>query len=206
MTETPTRPESKTPSGWPRVGTVRFVEVPERRCLMIDGEGEPGGPGFQEAIGGLFGTAYTLKFALKREGIQTNVGYLEGLWSRLGTAAGVPLTEPVGDPSAWRWTLFMDLPEAATDADVTAAIETAWAKHPTMAMGRLRIERWREGAVVEAMHIGPYSTEPETIGRMLAAAEAAGLHPTGPHHEIYVGDPNRADPLKLRTVLRQPVG
>ena len=206
MIDTLTRPEFKTPSGWPRAGTVRFVEVPERRCLMIDGEGEPGGPAFQEAIGALYGTAYTLKFALKHEGIQTKVGHLEGLWRRAGMAADVPLTEPVVDLSAWWWTLLMELPEAATDADVYAAIETAWAKNPTMAMGRQRIERWREGPVVEAMHIGPYAAEPETVERMLAVAEAAGLRPTGAHHEIYVGDPNRSDPLKLKTVLRQPVG
>jgi hypothetical protein len=206
MTETLMRPEFKTPSGWPRVGTVRFVEVPERRCLMIDGEGEPGGPDFQEAIGALFGTAYTLKYALKRDGIPAKVGYLEALWRRAGMAAQVPLTEPVADLSAWWWTAFIELPEAAGDADVAAAIEGAWIKNPSMAMGRLRIERWREGSVVEAMHIGPYASEPETIGRMLAAAEAVGLHPTGAHHEIYIGDPSRSDPEKLRTVLRQPVG
>jgi hypothetical protein len=206
MTETYARPEFKTPSGWPRKGIIRFVDVPERRCLMIDGEGEPGGPAFQEAIDALFGTAYTLKFALKHESIETKVGYLEGLWRRVGVATDVPPSETTPGPSAWSWTLLIELPEAATDADVTSAIENAWTRHPSMAMGRLRIGSLREGAVVEAMHVGPYATEPETIGRMLEAAEAVGLRPIGPHHEIYIGDPNRAQPENLRTVLRQPVG
>lgn len=206
MSETQARPEFKSPSGWPRAGTIRFVEVPERRCLMIDGEGEPASPAFQEAISALFGTAYTLKFALKHEGIATKVGYLEALWRRAGMAAGAPFTEPVADLSDWLWTLFIELPEAATDVDVTSAIENAWIKHPSMAMDRLRIERWREGPVVEAMHVGPYASENETIYRMLAAAEAVGMHPVDAHHEIYIGDPNRAAPEKLRTVLRQPVG
>ena len=100
----------------------------------------------------------------------------------------------------------MELPETATDADIAAAIEGAWTRHPSMAMGHLRVERWREGLVVEAMHIGPYAAETETIGHMFAAAEAAGLRPTGVHHEIYIGDPHRSAPDKLRTVLRQPVG
>ncbi len=206
MTEILTRPKFTVPEGWPRAGTIRFVEVPERRCLMIDGQGDPAGPDFQDAIAALFGTAYTLKYALKHEGIETRVGCLEALWRQVGAPAGTPLTEPVTDPTAWSWTAFMELPDEASEEAVAAAIEGAWIKHPSMAMGRLRIERWREGPVVEAMHIGPYASEPETIGRMLAAAEAVGLHPTGDHHEIYIGDPNRSAPEKLRTVLRQPVG
>lgn len=206
MTRLAPRPEFKIASGWPRAGTLRFVEVPERRCLMIDGTGEPGSPEFQGAIGAIFGTAYTLKFALKKEGIQTKVGHLEALWTRTGASSNVPFTELAGAPGDWAWTIFMELPEAASDADIGDAIEGNWMRHPSEAMGHLRVERWREGTVVEAMHVGPYAAETETIGRMLEAAAAAGLHPTGPHHEIYISDPGRTQPEKLRTVLRQPVG
>ena len=62
-----------------------------------------------------------------------------------------------------------------------------------------------EGLVVEAMHVGPYDAEPETIAKMHALATSAGLAPRGPHHEIYLGDPRRTDPSRLRTVLRQPL-
>lgn len=206
MTEVMTRPEPRTASGWPRAGTVRFVEVPERRCLMIDGTGAPGESEFSEAIGALFGTAYTLKFALKARGIAWKVGYLEALWQGIGAAAAVEPVQPGAGVGAPTWTMFMELPDVATEADVAAAIEGAWTRHPSMAMGHLRVERWREGLVVEAMHVGPYAAETPTIERMMAAAEAAGLHPTGAHHEIYIGDPNRSAPEKLRTVLRQPVG
>jgi hypothetical protein len=185
---------------------VRFVDVPERRLLMIDGAGDPAGPGFQEAIGALYGTAYTLKFALKAKQIDTKVGHLEALWRRTGEAADMPLTEAVGDPSAWAWTAFMALPDEATEDDLMAAIEAASKRRPTSAFGMLRVERWREGNVVEALHVGPYATEPETIARMIATAAEAGFQPSGAHHEIYLGDPVRTAPEKLRTVLRQPVG
>ena len=59
--------------------------------------------------------------------------------------------------------------------------------------------------MVEALHIGPYEAEPETIARLHEVAVQAGLSPQGAHHEIYLGDPRRTDPRKLRTVLRQPV-
>jgi hypothetical protein len=72
-------------------------------------------------------------------------------------------------------------------------------------MERLRVITLEEGLVVEAMHVGPYATEPETIARMHVMATAAGLVPAGSHHEIYLGDPRRTAPERLRTVLRQPV-
>ena len=70
---------------------------------------------------------------------------------------------------------------------------------------RLRFERWREGRCAQVMHIGPYSEEVPTIEGLHAFIVAQGLRMHGAHHEIYLGDPRRADPAKLKTVLRQPV-
>ena len=78
-------------------------------------------------------------------------------------------------------------------------------KRPSPTLASLHQMVLGEGLVVEALHIGPYDTEPATIARMRELATANGLTPHGPHHEIYVGDPRRADPQLLRTVLRQPL-
>jgi hypothetical protein len=206
MLETPTRPVFTTPTSWPRAGAIRFVDVPERRLLMLDGIGHPTGQAFQAAIGALFGTAYTLRFALKRRAIDTKVGHLEALWSRLGDPLELDLEAAQADPSAWAWTALIELPDEAADDDIAAAMTEASKRRPSSAFAHLRVERWREGEVVETLHVGPYATEPETVARMLAVAAEAGLRPTGAHHEIYLGDPHRSAPEKLRTVLRQPVG
>jgi hypothetical protein len=69
----------------------------------------------------------------------------------------------------------------------------------------VRLETLREGKCVQMLHRGPYRAEDATIGAMLAFARAHGLRPRGRHHEIYLSDPRRVAPAKLRTILRQPV-
>lgn len=206
MIETPTRPVFEPLAGMPRRGVIRFVDVPERPFLVVDGEGEPGGPLFQEAVGALYTTGYTLHFALKKSGIEPGpVGMLEGLWERTGEAASLPMDQLGGGPDDWAWRAMLAAPPAATEADVAAAIETAARKKPVPGLDRVRLVRWTEGPCVEALHVGPYATEPETVSRMLAAMAEHGLRARGRHHELYYGDPRRSDPAKLRTVLRQPV-
>lgn len=204
MTETLARPAFEPPTGLPRRGTVRLVDVPERRLLVVDGEGAPGGSSFQEAVGALFTTAYSLHFALKRSGREPGrVGALEALWGRTDATASTSFFEP-GEPEKWTWRAILPMPEPATESDLAEALETAAGKS-VPGLGRVRLVSWREGPCVEALHVGPYSSEPETVQRMLAVAAEHGLHPHGAHHEIYLGDPRRADPARLRTVLRQPV-
>ena len=73
------------------------------------------------------------------------------------------------------------------------------------ARGGLRVERWREGPSAQILHVGPYDAEVPTIERLHSAISTAGLHPRGRHHEIYLGDPRRSAPEKLRTIIRHPV-
>lgn len=192
-------------AGYPRAHRVRIVTIPDRSCLAIDGIGAPGGPEFTAAMGALYAAAYSLHFLLRDRGIEARIGPSEALWERRDGEAGWPEGEVAFDPSTWRWTLFMGLPEEATDEDVTAALAVARRKRPSPALANLHQMILGEGLVVEAMHVGPYDAEPETIAKMRELATAHGLTPHGPHHEIYLGDPRRSDPRALRTVLRQPV-
>ena len=198
---------------YPKRGEIRMREVPPRRILEVKGAGRPDSESFRDAVSALYTVAYGVHFALKRRGVDAPVGALEGLWTfdrdpfagpPAGDAGPAAFSPP--DPDTWQWSLLIELPEAATDTDVEAAVVEGRRKHPSPQLDALREVWFEEGEVIEALHVGPYATEPETIARMAALAETAGRIPIGPHHEIYLGDPRRSAPGRLRTVLRQPVG
>jgi hypothetical protein len=184
-----------------------IVEVPEFNFVMIDGQVEPGqtienSPEFQQAMQALYGASYTLKFIskLRKENpIDYTVMALEGLWwSEAGEF-------DISNPEGWRYTLMMLQPEHITPTMFAEALRQVEKKHPSPALDRLRFERFREGPSVQIMHIGSYAAEPATIARMHAYAQEQGYRLRGKHHEIYLGDPRKADPAKLKTVLRHPV-
>jgi hypothetical protein len=199
MSTTRTRPRST----YPRAGEVRFVDAPTRRYFMVDGTGVPeGSDTFKEAMGALYGLAYTLHFDLKRRGIEAGVGAIEGLWA---SGPGDVLRLDEGDRDEWRWTLLLPVPDEATDDDIAAATAELRRKKNPPALDRVRVEELAEGKSAEILHIGPYEAERPTIERLHAAIADAGLRPRGRHHEIYLGDPRRTAPEMLKTVIRQPV-
>jgi len=192
----------------PSAAEVQVVDVPELNYVMIDAAIEPGqqpdtSPAFADSMQALYGAAYTLKFMSKKRAVDPidySVMALEGLWT---------VTEgdfDINRKDNWAFTLLMLQPEHITQEMFAEALRQLRKKHPdNSAIDRLRLERWREGLCMQIMHIGPYSDEPATIERMKAFAAANGYRPRGKHHEIYMGDPRRGDPAKLKTVLRQPI-
>jgi hypothetical protein len=184
-------------------GVVRFLEVAPIRAVMVDGDGQPGETAFGARMPGLYAAAYTLRFALKRRGVERRVGLLEGLyWTVDGSTDLDVILGP--DRETWRWILFISLPAEATDEELADALAKGRAKVPPDVATDLRIETFAEGTVAQVLHLGPYSEERPTIDALHAAIVAAGLRPRGRHHELYVGDPSRAAPAKLRTLVRQP--
>jgi hypothetical protein len=185
-----------------------LVDVPELGYIAVDGRGAPtGGDGeapseFQLAIGALYSVLYTAKFALKRTGTPVPVLPLEALWFGAGGA-----TFDMSTPSSgWSWRALIAVANEVTPEVVdTTVTEVRARKGTTPALDRLRHERWCEGRAAQVMHIGPYSEEASTIERLHAFIAARGLRPRGAHHELYLGDPRRAAPEKLRTIIRQPV-
>jgi hypothetical protein len=188
-----------------RAGRVRFLTIPNHRFVMIDGSGPPDPAAFEARMPGLYGTAYGLRFALKKRGIERRVGPLEGLW---WTSDGVVDLDAIfarDDRGTWRWTLMIALPHEATDDEIAEHLEAARARLDPEVAGGLRCEAFAEGDVAQILHVGPYADERPTIERLHAAIADAGFRPTGRHHELYLGDPRRAKPEKLRTLLRMPV-
>jgi hypothetical protein len=198
------RPASREAELAGKPGFVRFLELPERRFVLLDGEGPAGEAAFAPRMPGLYATAWSLRFALKRRGVVTKVGPLEGLW---WTSDGsTDLDAILGDDRAtWRWQLLIALPADATDDELQAALEAGRARLETPFRQDLRVEPFAEGRVAQVLHLGPYAEERPSIERLHAAIAAAGWRPRGHHHEIYLGDPRRGDPAKVRTLLRQPV-
>jgi hypothetical protein len=109
------------------------------------------------------------------------------------------------DRGDWRWTLLIALPDDATPAEFTTALTAGRAKLEPPFRDSLRIELFAEGRVAQLLHLGPYETERPSVERLHAAIAAAGFRPMGRHHELYLGDPRRSAPDRLRTILLQPV-
>lgn len=186
-----------------------LIDVPDIRFIMVDGEGDPNGAQYQAAVGVLYALAFTIKMS-KKSGMQPD-GYfdyvvppLEGLW---GAKDGAQFSLDRRDD--WAWTSMIRQPEFADRAVFEWAVAAAAKKKPEIDFSGARFETYREGLCVQMMHIGPYADEPASVEKMHAYAEENGCHVTyaGPrrHHEIYLGDPRKTKPEKLKTVIRLPV-
>jgi hypothetical protein len=184
-------------------GTPALVDVPELSCLMIDGHGDPDtAPEYAAAVEALYSVAYTIRFALKRgpDAVEAPVMPLEGLWWARDMAVFT-----TGDKSGWDWTMLIVQSDHVTPQVVAEARDAASRKKSLPAIGRVRLERFAEGRAAQVLHRGPYSAEGPTIEGLHRFIAEQGLELSGKHHEIYLGDPRRAAPEKLRTIIRQPV-
>ncbi len=180
---------------------VMAVDVPAMNFLMIDGEGSPSSPHHREAIEALFTVSYALKFMIKKgKGVDYAVMPLEGLWWM------DDMTKFTAErKDEWKWTAMIMQPKYVTAEDVKLAIEQTQKKKSLPARAKLRFESFHEGKAAEIMHIGPFSAEGPNIAKMHAFILGSGHALSGKHHEIYLNDPSKTAPEKLKTVLRQPM-
>jgi hypothetical protein len=179
-----------------------IVDVPPLDFLMVDGHGDPNtSEEFHAAVQALYSMSYTVKFTSKKElGIDYSVMALEGLW--WGEDPAVFLR---GDKGAWLWTAMIMQPDHITPALVEAARIQVAKKGESPALDKLRFERFREGLSAQIMYLGSYADEGPTIARLHEFIAQNGYELNGKHHEIYVGDPRRSAPEKLKTVIRHPM-
>ena len=191
----------------PSAKKVEVVDVPPLQFALIDGMIEPGqspgtSPAFEQAMGALYGITYTLKFMskLRKENpIDYTVMTLEGLW-------WVEDGEfDITNPANWRYTIMIMQPDHISQEMYLEALAQLRKKKPSPALDLLRFESFHEGLCIQTMHLGPYAEEMKTIAKMDSFAQENGYMLYGKHHEIYMGDPRRGDPAKLKTVLRHPV-
>lgn len=178
----------------------KIIDVEPAQYLAIVGQGEPGSAQFEACIGGLYGMAYTIKFNSKAAGHDFVVCKLEGLYWSCD-----PDSDGAFDKSALEWKLMIRVPDFVTKKDLVAARQALKEKGKDGDFDAVVLERLKEGRCVQMLHVGPYDDEQVTIDAMMAFAEAKGLKPNGHHHEVYLSDPRRVPPERLRTILRQPV-
>jgi hypothetical protein len=188
----------------PSAKAFTVVDVPPMQFLMADGHGDPNtARAYQEAVEALYAVAYKLKFMSKRQ-LEKDyvVPPLEGLW----WAEDMEAFTVGRDKSAWDWTMMIMQAAWITSEMFVEAIQQVQKTKGLPALPGIRLETYHEGLSVQILHLGPYDDEGPTLHRMhYEFIPQSGYEMAGKHHEIYLSDPRRVAPEKLRTVLRQPV-
>jgi len=186
----------------PPADRFSIVEVPRMQFAMLDGKGDPNvAAAYAHAVQWLYSVSYALKFMSKKELARDYaVPPLEGLWW-----ADDMNTFTTRDKAAWSWTMMILQPDWITPDMFSAAVEKAGRKLGAVPAG-LRLEQYEEGLSVQILHVGSYDDEGPVLRRLHEEfLPQNGLTETGHHHEIYLSDPRKTAPEKLKTVLRQPV-
>jgi hypothetical protein len=179
-----------------------FVDVPELQFAMVNGEGDPDDVPFRHAVKWLFSAIYPIKrIAKERMGKDFVEPPLEGLWW-----ADDPNDLVAGRRDRLKWRLMVVTADWVSEEMFEEAVATASGRLGEVP-GTLRLERYDEGRCVQIMYIGDYRTDAASIARRLhhEFLPQHDLRPNGHHHEIYLSDPSRVAPDKMRTVVRQPV-
>jgi hypothetical protein len=186
----------------PSAKEFEVVDVPPMNFLMIDGHGDPNtAQEYKDAVEALYAVAYALKFMSKKEeGMDYVVPPLEGLWWVENME-----TFTTDDKDAWDWTMMIMQPEWVSHQMFEEALKRVEKKKNLPALHKLRLDTYREGPSAQILYIGPYADEGPTIARLHNYIEENGYQLRGKHHEIYLGDPRKTAPEKLRTVIRQPI-
>lgn len=178
-----------------------MVEAPALSYLMIDGVGNPNtAPAYMQAIEALYPVAYTLKFTAKKGELARDytVMPLEGLWWAEDHTAFAE-----GRMDEWLWTMMILQPDFITPEMVAEAMQTVAKKKAPPALPLMRFETRPAHTAAQILHIGPYDQEGPTVEGLHAFISEQGKQLAGKHHEIYLSDPRRSAPEKLKTIVRQ---
>ncbi len=175
---------------------VAEVRCPKGTYLAVDGVGEPGGAAFQDAIGKLYALAYTTKFAMKKAGgADFAVPALECLWP----------DDPSGKPrSEWRWRLMLRVPDCVTESALRH-VRRELREKKGLATDAVKRVSWAEGRALQVLHVGPYDAVGSAYRTLAHAASGRKLSCVGPGHEVYISDPRRVPPERIKTIVRMAV-
>jgi hypothetical protein len=186
----------------PSAKEVSLVAVPKMNFIMIDGQGAPESPQFAQSIEALYPIAYGIKFDKKKtDGTDYGVMPLEGLFWADDMAVFMPET---ADRNKWQWTLIIMQPDFITRKDFDNAVASAGKKKDNPLIGKVRFGSFSEGKSAQIIHIGSFAAEGPNIQKLHQKIAEIGGKLTGMHHEIFLSDPRRVTPDKMKTVVRQP--
>jgi hypothetical protein len=189
-------------SEYKAVSKPLLIQTTPANYLMIEGQDAPGGAVFEEAVGALYSMAFTIKMTRKFAGQGDYVVCkLEGLW--YGPDGSDNLCDIPQDK--WCWQLLIRTPDCVTQVDLDAAVGALLDKGKCDKVKDVRLQIMDQGRCVQILHVGPYDQVGAAIEKMQTFADEQGLSLTGKHHEIYLSDPRRVPPEKLKTIVRRPV-
>ena len=186
----------------PTTKKIDIVDVPAMNFLMIDGKGDPNtAKEYTDAIEALYSVSYTLKFMVKKsDNVDYGVLPLEGLWWADDMTHFI-----AGNKDEWKWTTLIMQPECVTKEYIDKALEEVQKKKDLASLPKIRFSSLNEGLSAQTMYIGPYADEGPTIEKIHTFIKENGHELRGKHHEIYLSDPRRSKPEKLKTIIRQPL-
>lgn len=178
----------------------KVVNLDKKTYVTFEGQGTPESVEYQAGIEVIYSAAFQLKFLQKGRGKNFRVSKLECLW---WVDHGKSFEDtPMKD---WRWKLLIRIPDYTTNADVENVAMKITEERGLRGASRLQIDSMKEGKCVQILHLGPYDKLGETYDKLLVYMKDSGLEHNGPYHEIYISDPNRTAPERLKTIVRQPV-
>lgn len=190
------KPSAKEPS---------IIEIPEMNFFMIDGRGDPNkSTEYKLAIETLYAASFTLKMKIIKKKMPTKdyvVPPLEGLWY-------MPQMEnwSMKEKNKWFWTMMIRIPDFITQQQIKKSMIVLKETKNPVVFPKLRYKKYKEGKCAQILYFGSYDDEPETISKLHSYIEDQGYVLKGKHHEVYLNDPRRTKPEKLKTILRQPMG
>jgi hypothetical protein len=187
--------------------TPSVIDVPQMTFITVDGKGDPNTSAeYSAAVELLYGLSYSIKMGNKSI-LQYVVPPLEGFWSVDDNFRGGGAK--ISDKGKFIWTMMIRQPDFVTVDIFEAAKATLAKKKPNLDTSKANLKIITEGLCVQVMHIGSYDDEPATIAALDKFAIENGyfldINETRRHHEIYISDPRKVAPEKLKTVLRHPI-
>jgi len=176
-----------------------LIFVPAGHYLALNGTGDPNGSIFSESVQALYTAAYSIKNVYKQSAQDFVVSKLEATWWAEGP-------NPRDTPrEKWHWQLLIRMPDYVMGAVVQQALKAACIKKQLPLLQEISLTALAEGQCVQVMHTGPYDDEPATLRLMEDFMRKEALAWNGRHHEIYLSDPRKTAPARMKTILRQPV-
>lgn len=178
-----------------------FVSPASGKYLLIAGEGAPGSELFSNRVAALYGMAFTIKMTRKFDGLgDYTICKLECRYPELAVDGS-----PLPPMDKWRWELFIRTPDFVGDEDLKKALAALRKRKKAGDAEKVRLDTIEEGPCIQMLHVGPYEKIGESFARMRELAEAKGQRFVGPSHEVFLSDPRRVPPEKLKTLLRMPI-
>jgi len=183
------------------------IDVPRMTFITVDGKGDPNTSAeYTAAVELLYGLSYTIKMGSKSI-LEYVVPPLEGLWSVDDDFRGGGAE--INDKSKFIWTMMIRQPDFVTEDILEVAKISLAKKKPNLDISKAKLETITEGLCVQVMHIGSYDDEPVMVAALDGFAIENGyvldINDIRRHHEIYISDPRKVAPEKLKTVIRHPI-